>query len=86
MVEGESYGEVNMVESTHFYMNFPGFADSYRQSYCGTAGIDWEECQHYTEEDMINNIWGGEEKALNTKYTVECSEKEQTQGTNFFLG
>ena len=77
-VEGEDYAEVNMVESTNFYMNWENFAANYREEYCQFSGIDPATCVNYTESDMVENVWGGRENAEATKYRVGplCSNSE----------
>jgi len=77
-VEGEDYAEVNMVESTNFYMNWENFAANYREEYCQFSGIDPATCVNYTESDMVENVWGGRENAEATKYRVGplCSNLE----------
>ena len=69
-VEGKNYAEVNMVQSTNFYMTWKDFAATYRADYCGISGIDPATCINYTEEDMVEHVWGGHENALATKYRV----------------
>ena len=69
-VEGEDYAEVNMVESTNFYMNWEDYAAGYREEYCQLSGIDPAKCVNYTENDMVENVWGGRENAEATKYRV----------------
>lgn len=69
-VEGKDYAEVNMVVSTNFYMTWRDFAVDYRAEYCGISGIDPNTCVDNTEEDMVNQVWGGHENALATKYRV----------------
>jgi len=71
-VLGQAYAEVNMIESTHFYMNYPGFAEEYRREYCTVAGIPWSECHNFTEADMVDRVWGGVQIANNTKYRAQC--------------
>ena len=69
-VEGEDYVEVNMMESTNFYMNWEDFAPTYRAEYCEFSGIDPASCSNYTENDMVEKVWGGKENAEATKYRV----------------
>ena len=76
-VEGKDYAEVNMIESTNFYMNWENFAPTYRSEYCEFSGIDPATCVNYTEEDMVEHVWGGRENAEATKYRVGplCSKQ-----------
>ena len=78
--EGENYAEVNMVESTNFYMNWENFAPTYRAEYCEFSGIDPATCANYTEEDMVEHVWGGRENAEATRYRVGplCSNAGMT--------
>ena len=76
-VEGKDYAEVNMIESTNFYMNWENFAPTYRSEYCEFSGIDPATGVNYTEEDMVEHVWGGRENAEATKYRVGplCSKQ-----------
>ena len=67
-VNGTDYAELNLVESTNFYMNWN--ATDYRQGICLYAGIDLESCADYTEEEMVEYAWGGPKNAEATKYRV----------------
>ena len=69
-VEGKDYAEVDMVGSTNFYMTWRDFAADYRKEYCEISGIDPDTCVDNTEEDMVNQVWGGHENAFETKYRV----------------
>ena len=68
--EGKDYVEVNMVESTEFYMNWKDFAPTYRKEYCEFSGIDPRTCTNYTVDEMVEHVWGGRENAEATKYRV----------------
>ena len=67
-VKGKNYADVNMVQSTNFYMTWKDFAATYRADFCELSGIDPKTCVDYTEEDMVKAVWGGSENALATKY------------------
>ena len=68
--EGKDFVEVNMVESTEFYMNWKDFAPTYRKEYCEFSGIDPRTCTNYTVDEMVEQVWGGRENAEATKYRV----------------
>ena len=51
-------------------MNWENFAPTYRAEYCEFSGIDPATCEEYTEDDMVEHVWGGRENAEATRYRV----------------
>merc|ERR1711879_340804 len=79
-VPGKSYAEVDMNQSTYFYMNYPGMRDEYRHEYCSYSGFNPDECKDLNEDEMVEKVWGGIDKALQTKYRVSCGCEAKKKG------